>query len=152
MGLIAKLQALAAKAMCAMGALMDAGASGGTGGTGGGDAGGFDIVTFFKNATEYLKEIGHYIMVFAGVILVIVAVIQIAKGFASGGRGQVNWVMSIACLLVGGMLIFGGWNLATSVAEIGADTLTEMGGMSGSEIGAEGGGSNYGGGEFGAAG
>lgn len=70
-------------------------------------------------------------MVFAGIILVIVAVVQIAKGFASGGRGQVNWVMSLACLLVGGMLIFGGWNLATGIASIGADTIAEMGGIEG---------------------
>lgn len=107
-------------------------------------SGGFDLLKFLGNATEYLKNVGHYIMVFAGVILVIVAVVQIAKGFASGGRGQVNWVMSIACLLVGGMLIFGGWNLATNIASIGADTIMEMGGAEGMELGADGGGGQIG--------
>lgn len=91
----------------------------------------FDLIKFLENASNYVKKVGHWIMVFAGIILVIVAVVQIAKGFASGGRGQVNWVMSLACLLVGGMLIFGGWNLATGIASIGADTIAEMGGIEG---------------------
>lgn len=99
---------------------------------------GFDILKFLDNATNYLKEIGHYIMLFAGVILIIVATVQIAKGLAGGGRGQVNWVMSIACLLVGGILLFGGWNLMTSVARTGADTLAEMGGMGSIGGGADG--------------
>lgn len=86
----------------------------------------FDIIAFLQNLAGYLKNIGHYLMIVAGVVLVIIAVIQIAKGFASGGRGQVNWVMSIACLLVGGLLIFGGWNTATMVASVGSGTIDEI--------------------------
>ena len=118
-----------------------------TSGNQGGDK--FDILAFLNNATEYLKKVGHYIMLFAGVILIIVATVQIAKGLAGGGRGQVNWVMSIGCLLVGGILLFGGWNLMTSVARTGADTIAEMGGMSGigdADSVAGGGGSDIGGG------
>lgn len=86
----------------------------------------WDIAKFLENAAGYVKNIGHYLMILAGVILIIVAVVQIAKGLAGGGRGQVNWVMSIACLLVGGLLVFGGWNLAASVASIGKGTLEEI--------------------------
>ncbi len=124
--------------------LMTGGGTGGTGGAGGtgggGNGGGFDLIAFFDNAAGYLKKVGHYIMVLAGVILVIVAVVQIAKGLA-GGR-QVNWVMSIACLLVGGMLIFGGWNLAAGIAAVGKDTIETLGGGSvgGAGIGDDGGG------------
>lgn len=108
--------------------------SGGSGG-GSGSGGKFDIITFLDNSAGYLKKVGHYIMVLAGVILVIVAVVQIAKGLAGGGRGQVNWVMSITCLLVGGMLIFGGWNLATNLASMGADTINELGTGSAGQVG-----------------
>jgi len=90
--------------------------------------GGFDLIAFFDNAAGYVQELGNYIMILAGVILIIVAVVQIAKGLAGGGRGQVNWVMSIACLLVGGMLVFGGWNLAASLAETGKETIETLGG------------------------
>jgi len=105
----------------------------------------FDIIKFLDNSAKYLKKIGHYIMILAGVILIIVAVIQIAKGLAGGGRGQVNWVMSITCLLVGGMLIFGGWNLAAKVAKMGQGTLETLGsgeGISDEFDVDEGGGSN----------
>ena len=108
--------------------------TGSTGDTGGGGSK-FDIITFLDNSAGYLKKVGHYIMVLAGVILVIVAVVQIAKGLAGGGRGQVNWVMSITCLLVGGMLIFGGWNLATNLASMGADTINELGTGSAGTVG-----------------
>ena len=86
----------------------------------------WDVAKFLENAAGYVKNIGHFLMILAGVVLIIVAVIQIAKGLAGGGRGQVNWVMSIACLLVGGLLVFGGWNLAASVASIGKGTLEEI--------------------------
>ena len=104
----------------------------------------FDIIKFLKNTANYLKTVGHYIMVLAGVILIIVSVVQIAKGLAGGGRGQVNWVMSIACLLVGGMLIFGGWNLATNIASVGKGTIEKLGSEEGMEIDESGGGSNAG--------
>lgn len=97
----------------------------------GGGSGKFDIIKFLNNATEYLKQVGHYIMLLAGVILIIVAAVQIAKGLAGGGRGQVNWVMSIGCLLVGGIMLFGGWKLMSAVSKTGADTLAQMGGMEG---------------------
>lgn len=89
---------------------------------------GFDILTFFENSTDYLQKIGFAVMMLVGVILVIVAVIQIAKGLAGGGKGQVNWVMSIMTLLVGGALMFGGWKLVTKVASAGADTINQLGG------------------------
>lgn len=92
-----------------------------------GGSGEFDIIKFLDNSAKYLKKIGHYAMILIGVVLIIVAVVQIAKGLAGGGRGQVNWVMSIACLLVGGMLIFGGWNLAAKVAKMGQGTLEQLG-------------------------
>ena len=87
---------------------------------------GFDLIAAMENAGGYLQKFGHYLMIIAGVILVIVAVVQIAKGLANGGRGQVNWVMSIACLLVGGMLLVGGWSMASAVAKIGNDTMNSL--------------------------
>ena len=89
---------------------------------------GFDILKFFENSTNYLQKIGFAVMMLVGVILVIIAIIQIAKGLAGGGKGQVNWVMSIATLLVGGALMFGGWKLVTKIASSGADTINQLGG------------------------
>lgn len=93
------------------------------------EGGKFDLKKFFENASKYIEDLAGYIMLFAGIILIIVAAIQIAKGFASGGRGQVNWVMTIGCLLVGGILAFGGFKLMATLAKTGADTLAELGGI-----------------------
>lgn len=83
----------------------------------------FDAINFIGNATGYAKNIGNYIMMFAGVVLLIIGIIQLVKGLASGGKGQVKWGITIACILVGGVLIFGGWNLAMNISEVGAGTL-----------------------------
>ncbi len=103
------------------------------------EGGKFDIKQFFNNLANYLKDVGHYLMVFFGVCMIIVAVYQIFKGLAGGGRGQVNWVMTIGCLLVGGMLVAGGWKLAADLASMGKDTVEELaGGDYESEIGEDG--------------
>lgn len=91
-------------------------------------SGGFDIAHFLSNTAGYAKNIGNYVIMLAGVVLIIIGIIQIVKGLAGGGRGQVNWVMAIACLLVGGLLTFGGWNMAASIAKIGQGTVEEING------------------------
>ena len=96
-----------------------------SGGNGGGK---FDILKFLNNTGAYVEKIASILMMLIGIILIIVSIVQIAKGLAGGGRGQVNWVSSIACLLVGGALLFGGWQLVAAVASSGADTLSELGG------------------------
>ncbi len=93
-------------------------------GSSGGDK--LDILKMMGNAGTYLKKFGNALMIIAGIVLVIIAVFQIVRGLAGGGRGQVNWVMSIACLLIGGMLLVGGWNMAAGFAAIGKDTVEEM--------------------------
>lgn len=93
-----------------------------------GSNGKFDILKFLNNTGKYVEQIASVLMMLIGIILIIVSIVQIAKGLAGGGRGQVNWVSSIACLLVGGALLFGGWQLVAAVASSGADTLSELGG------------------------
>lgn len=94
----------------------------------------FDILSFLGNATEYVKKIGSYVVILAGFIMIIVAIVQIAKGLASGGKGQVNWVMSIGCLLVGGALAFGGWTMVTNIANGGQQTIKQMGATGGAGV------------------
>lgn len=95
----------------------------------------FDAARFLSNTAGYVKNTGNYIIMLAGVVLIIVGAIQIVKGLAGGGKGQVNWVMSIACLLVGGLLTFGGWNMVASISKIGEGTLNEI--NNGDEYGQE---------------
>ena len=100
--------------------------TGGGNGGNGGNTGGKDVVKMAENAGYYIQDIVKYVIAIIGIILILVALVQIAKGLASGGKGQVNWVMSIGCLLVGGLLLFGGWNLLSNVSLIGADTVDTL--------------------------
>ena len=93
-----------------------------------GDTGGKDVAKMAENAGYYIQDIVKYVVAVIGIILIVVALVQIAKGLASGGKGQVNWVMSIGCLLVGGLLLFGGWNLLSKVSLVGRDTVETLAG------------------------
>ena len=88
----------------------------------------FDLGTFFSNLTEKAKEWGGYFIIFLGVCLIIISVVQIVKGFASHGRGQTNWLMTIGMLLVGGFLVGAGFTGVNKLAEVGAATIRGLGG------------------------
>ncbi len=90
---------------------------------------GFDIGSFFSNLTEKAKEWGGYFVAFLGVALLVIGVVQIVKGFASHGKGQVNWLMTIGMILVGGFLIGSGLNLTgiIKLAQVGNDTIEQLG-------------------------
>lgn len=100
----------------------------GGGGGGGAGGGGFDLGTFFDNLAKLGKEWGAKFIVFLGVILVVWGIVNIVKAFISQGRGQTNWLMTIAMLLVGGFLCaIGGWDTIQNFLNIGAGTITKMG-------------------------
>ncbi len=92
----------------------------------------WDLGKFFSNLTAKAKEWGGYFLVFLGVILLIVGVIQIVKAFMSHGRGQTNWLMVGGMILVGGFLCTAGvgagaFTKVEKLANVGAGTLDALG-------------------------
>ena len=87
--------------------------------------GGFDIGKFFSNLTEKAKEWGGYFIAFLGLVLVIIGIVQIVKAFASHGRGQVNWLMTLGMILVGGFLLASSMGGVLNFANIGVKTLEQ---------------------------
>ena len=94
--------------------------------TGNGATGDIDIFQFMKNLANYIGDIGQWVIVLAGIVLLLIGAVQIVKGLASGGKGQVNWVMSIACLLVGGIMVAGGFTMIAKISSIGNATAKTM--------------------------
>lgn len=92
---------------------------------------GFSISTFLSNAQDFAIMIGRYVIIIIGVVMIIAGIYQIAKGLMSGGKGQVNWVMSILCLLVGGALVAGGISWVAKIAGGGKTELESMGSTAG---------------------
>lgn len=101
---------------------------------------GWSINTFLTTLNTSLNNWGSLFVTCVGVVMVIVAVVKIAKGLMSHGQGQVNWVLNIALLLIGGMLAWsGGWGIIGDMSEGANDTLNELGGGGGGGAGGAGG-------------
>lgn len=89
--------------------------------------GSFSISNFMGNAQNFALMVVRYLVVILGIVALGAGVFQIVKGFVSGGKGQVNWAMSIGCLLVGGALLAGGVSWVAGIAAGGKDEINNMG-------------------------
>lgn len=87
--------------------------------------GGTFFGTICQNAADFMKALGSYIILGLGIILIIMAIYHIVKGFVVT---RANWAITIGCLLFGGILITCGWNIVTGdpFGAIGKSTLDEM--------------------------
>ena len=89
---------------------------------------GWSINNFLTNLNKNLNLWGGLLIVVVGLVMVIVAVVKIAKGLMSSGRGQTNWVLNIVLFFIGGALAFGGvWGLVQGISQGGSDTLHDLG-------------------------
>lgn len=89
---------------------------------------GWSINNFLTNLNKNLNLWGGLLIVVVGLIMVLVAVVKIAKGLMSSGRGQTNWVLNIVLFFIGGALAFGGgWGLVQGISRGGSDTLNDLG-------------------------
>lgn len=78
------------------------------------------LSTFNTNMHSWI----NIIAIIAGLIMMLAGIIKIAQGLMSHGRGQVNWVINILLLVVGGMLVFGGFATVSEFANnVGEDVL-----------------------------
>ena len=85
------------------------------------------LYKFLETAAKDVSNYGYILMTLIGVAMVIVGVFHVAKGLISGGRGQTNWVTTIALIVIGGALaVTGGWSMVGKFAKMGKTTLSNM--------------------------
>ena len=59
-------------------------------------------------------------------------VYKIWKNFTQHGKQQADWLVSILCLLIGGLLVgSGAWNTVVGYANLGKNTLEDIASASG---------------------
>ena len=88
----------------------------------------FSIGEFLKATTETLANYGQILIALIGVAMVIISIFQIAKNLISHGKGQTNWVITIALLVIGGAFaVTGGWALIGNIATGARNTLSTLG-------------------------
>jgi hypothetical protein len=87
----------------------------------------WDINSLFKNAKNAAMTIGGSLLALIGVIMVIVAAVQIAKGLMSQGRSQTNWLFVVLLFIFGGAFLTGGITLLVNIASGSSKTIENLG-------------------------
>ena len=90
----------------------------------------FTINGFLTNLNTNFQTWAGLIVTILGAIIMLAGIWKIGKGFISD-RAQTNWPMAIGALILGGLLLVGGWGLLTSTSNDVATELNKMGGGTG---------------------
>lgn len=87
----------------------------------------WSISDLLKNTQSAVQTWGGLLITLLGCVLIIVGVVKIVMGLISHGKKPTNWAVIIIMIIVGGALAFGGWSLASSVAQGAGDTINDLG-------------------------
>lgn len=88
----------------------------------------YSVDKMLTNLFGKMQVWGRVLVAIIGIAMIIVGVVKIAQGMMSGGRGQVNWVLSLGLILIGGILCVGGaWSFITSLGGGMRSTLNTLG-------------------------
>lgn len=88
----------------------------------------WDLGTFLQNAKTTIEKWGGYFIMLLGVIMVVVAVYQAAKGLINPQKAQTNWLIVASLLILGGALTVGGYTWVSGIASGGKTTIDDLGG------------------------
>lgn len=98
----------------------------------------FDITAFGTNLYTMLTRWGNILIIIIGVVMMLVAIWQIAKGLIQHGKAQVSWAVAIILLILGGALASfgvggisgdstGAWDWLMDIAKGGKNTIDQLG-------------------------
>lgn len=90
--------------------------------------GAWDLVSFLGNAKNYLNVVGGALISLIGLIILIVAIVFLAKNLFGNGQGQSHsWIKVVVMIIIGGALLTGGIVLITNIASGGEQTIKDLG-------------------------
>lgn len=86
------------------------------------------ISDFIASAQVSIMSYVQVIILIIGVVMVGVGIYQVAKNLISHGKGQTNWVVTIALIVIGGTLMLtSGWSVIKDVGNGVSGSLKSMG-------------------------
>ena len=91
----------------------------------------WDLGTFLENAKMTMEKWGGAFIMLLGVIMIVVAVYQTAKGLMSPQKAQTNWLIVFFLFILGGGLVVGGYDWVFGIAKGGKKTVDDFGGAGG---------------------
>lgn len=96
---------------------------------GGPRAADWDLLSALTNAEKYGRLLGGAVITLVGLILVIVAIVFLAKKFLAGQQSQsAGWGKIIVMGIIGGALMAGGIVWVIDIAQGGKATIDDLGG------------------------
>lgn len=102
-------------------------AQGGTGGTGGGGGNsGWNITTFFENGKDMAETAGGAFLGLIGVIALLVAGFKLFQKLTNE-QSRESWAKIVGLIVLGGVLLYGGYAMLANLAEGGKNTIDEFG-------------------------
>lgn len=88
------------------------------------------LLKFANGVPNTIRQYVPAITIGAGIILIIVGLIQVARYIGSksngGGQSRVSIGWAVASVIVGGFLFFGGASAANTLGQMGQDSITEV--------------------------
>lgn len=88
---------------------------------------GWDLVSFFENAREYIGLAGGGLLSLIGTAGVVWGGVLLIKKLMAGQQNQDNWFKIILLIIVGGALMVGGFALISTIASGGEQTIKDLG-------------------------
>jgi len=82
------------------------------------------IGTFIESMGKNIGSWVKMIVMIIGVIMVGAGIYQVAKNLISHGKGQTNWIVTFALIIIGAVLMLtGGWDFIKAFSKAGGNTL-----------------------------
>lgn len=84
---------------------------------------------FLSNSATTLRDWANLGFIVIGIVCLIVGIVMLVKGLMTHGRGQTNWVVVVALILIGGALtVSGAYTWVQNIAQGGKETIDDLGG------------------------
>lgn len=100
--------------------------------TGGGE-GGWDLVEFFTNGQDYAEKAGGAFLGVVGVVCLLFAAWKLFQKLVNE-QSRESWAKVAGLIMLGGVLVFGGYSMLSDLAEGGKDTVDNFGDTGGGAI------------------
>ncbi|MDE3723965.1 hypothetical protein PWG71_21455 [Nocardiopsis sp. N85] len=91
-------------------------------------AAGWDLVSFFENARNYVGTAGGGLLALMGTVGVVWGGVLLIKKLMASQQDQTSWIKILGLVLVGGALMVGGFSLISNIAAGGRTTIEDLGG------------------------
>ncbi|WP_049576790.1 hypothetical protein [Nocardiopsis sp. SBT366] len=88
----------------------------------------WDLLSFFENATNYVRMAGGSLLALMGTVGVVWGGVLLVKKLMASQQDQTSWVKIIGLIFIGGALMVGGFSLISTIAAGGRTTIEDLGG------------------------